>query len=479
MSANYLHGVETVEVTTGPRPVSVVRAGVIAVVGTDPRASAGMYLIKSAKDAASILAPPLNHFTLRKSIDKIFEQGPATILAINVYVPSSNSALTTNETRVVANGKTRTAFQPDLYTYEEAVAVKNNDLSTTYVFGTDYKIDDYGVITILNTEDIPNGTTLKVTYRRHTSSLVQDSDIIGAYDSNTGSRTGMFLLEEAYTRFGFTAKICIAPVFCERATLLGTFASRANKHRMRVIIDAPAFTPRDQAITGRGPEGDINFNTSNRRLVLCLPHWRITAGWSETGFEYIGHSVFLAGVWSRVINDEGYWVSPSNKEITSSVVPATVLSSEINNPDTDVNMLNEVGICSYFASFGTGYRTWGNRGASWPTNTLPDNFLPVLLTADVIDESIEYAMLPFIDKPITDATIMSIKETVNQFLNTLVKRGAVLPGSECIYDVEENPTEEIALGHLTFNNNYLSPIPAERLTFKRYLATELLANLSA
>ncbi|MDU7589563.1 MAG: phage tail sheath family protein, partial [Acidovorax sp.] len=36
MAANYLHGVETVEVERGPRPVRTVKSAVIGLIGTAP-----------------------------------------------------------------------------------------------------------------------------------------------------------------------------------------------------------------------------------------------------------------------------------------------------------------------------------------------------------------------------------------------------------------------------------------------------------
>ena len=35
MSANYLHGIESIEVERGPRAIRVVKSAVIALVGTD------------------------------------------------------------------------------------------------------------------------------------------------------------------------------------------------------------------------------------------------------------------------------------------------------------------------------------------------------------------------------------------------------------------------------------------------------------
>ena len=76
------------------------------------------------------------------------------------------------------------------------------------------------------------------------------------------------------------------------------------------------------------------------------------------------------------------------------------LTSMINDPSSEVNLLNEAGILTVFNSFGSGFRTWGNRNASYPTSTDPTNFINIRRTADIIHESVEYSMLQFIDYPI-------------------------------------------------------------------------------
>ena len=57
---------------------------------------------------------------------------------------------------------------------------------------------------------------------------------------------------------------------------------------------------------------------------------------------------------------------------------------------------------------------------------------------DVIEESVELAMLQFIDQPISNALITAILASVNSFLRTLIQRGALVAGSAS-YDPTENP----------------------------------------
>ncbi|KPG85095.1 phage tail sheath C-terminal domain-containing protein [Pseudomonas sp. RIT-PI-o] len=119
-------------------------------------------------------------------------------------------------------------------------------------------------------------------------------------------------------------------------------------------------------------------------------------------------------------------------------------------PQTAPNLLNENGITTVSNAFGTGLRLWGNRTAAWPSVTHLRNFENVRRTKDVVDESIRYSALQFVDQPITTALITSVTESVNLFLRKLIGDGALL-GGECWYDPARNLSTQLAQGHALFN----------------------------
>ena len=150
----------------------------------------------------------------------------------------------------------------------------------------------------------------------------------------------------------------------------------------------------------------------------------------------------------------------------------------INDPTSEVNTLNEAGVLTVFNSYGSGFRTWGNRSSAYPASTFPTNFINVRRTADILHESVEYAMLDFMDFPIDNGLIDSICETVNQFIRTLIGRGALIDG-KCTFNQDKNPTTELANGHLVFDIEFMPPTPAERITFESFIDIELLKSLGA
>ena len=306
---------------------------------------------------------------------------------------------------------------------------------------------------------------------------VTKADIIGGVDSVTGKRTGLQTFKDCYSLFGYFPKTIIAPVYCEDTAVVSEMQVICDKIRAIGIVDAPVGTTVQDAIKGRGPQGTINFNTSSDRIVLCYPHLKVYNSASDSNV-FEPYSQRLAGVMAAKDVDKGYHWSPSNTEIKGIIGVEKQLTSMINDPTSEVNTLNEAGIVTVFNSYGTGFKTWGNRSAAYPTSTNVTNFINIRRTADILHESVEYSMLQFIDYPIDNGLIESITETVNSFIRTLIGRGALIDG-KCTYNVDKNPVTEIANGHILFDVEFMPPVPAERITFESFIDIELLKSLGA
>ena len=123
---------------------------------------------------------------------------------------------------------------------------------------------------------------------------------------------------------------------------------------------------------------------------------------------------------AKVDLDKGFWWSSSNQELAGVIGVERQLSAMIDDPQSEVNLLNEVGITTVFNSYGTGLRLWGNRSAAWPTVTHMRNFENVRRTGDVINESIRYFSQQYIDMPLNQALIDSLVESVNGYGRKLI-----------------------------------------------------------
>jgi len=466
----YLHGVETIEIEQAGRPVTVVRSSVIALVGTAPIGEANTpVLVLSPNDAAQF-GQQLPGFTIPQALDAIFKQGPATVVVVNTFDSTTNTAQTTLESKTITNGKIKLDAAP---IGEVDIFLTNGTTPFTGVADVDYKLDAFGNFTALSAV-AAEGLVLKFTYKKLDVGTVTAAQIVGTNVS--GVRTGTKVWELIFNTFGFYPKILLAPVSVELPAVATELIALAPKYRAIALIDAPSGTSVTAAVAGRGPASTMNFKTSSDRAYLLMPHLSVYDSDSNSN-QNRPYSPFMAGVMSRVDNTEGYWVSPSNHEIFGIVGTEFVVTASVNDADTEANLLNSVGIATTFTGYGTGTRTWGNRSASYPTSTNQKNFIPIRRLADIVHESLEQASLQFIDKALTQALIDSIRDTGNGFFKTLIGRGACMPGSKVIYNPADNSAEELAAGHVVFELSFAGASPAERITFKSVIDINLLTQL--
>ena len=99
MPANFLHGVEVVELTQGVRPLQTVRSAVIGVIGTAPAADAATYplnepvLISGSRSKANLLGAT---GTLKGALEGIFAQVVATVIVVRVAEGADDAATLAN-----------------------------------------------------------------------------------------------------------------------------------------------------------------------------------------------------------------------------------------------------------------------------------------------------------------------------------------------------------------------------------------------
>lgn len=103
MAANYLHGVETIEIETGPRPVKAVKSAVIGLIGTSPCGPVNQpTLCLSESDAAQFgFGSDTGNFTIPQALKAIYDHGAGTVVVINVADPAKKAIRVSNESRTV------------------------------------------------------------------------------------------------------------------------------------------------------------------------------------------------------------------------------------------------------------------------------------------------------------------------------------------------------------------------------------------
>lgn len=476
MPASFLHGVETVVVSAGSPSIQTVKTAVIGLVGTaskwtlaDPttnwQAPNTPVLVSSYADAVKYFGTEgRDSYTIPAALKAIFDQGGATCIVVNVLDPTTNNANITDEA-VTLNSTTGVGTL--LHAGATSVVVKHTSGTPTYVLGTDYTVDAVaGTVTRVVTGALTVGQALKISYSYMNPAAITATDIIGTIV--TGNRTGAQCWLDAANRLGIKPKILIAPGYSSSSTTVGGFTTLAAALRAIWIGDVAASTTVANALLTRSTGGI--FNTADARGMACYPYVK------DSGGTLRPMSAYLAGALAYSDVNRGYWFSPSNVEYKGVSALERAVSFQVSDSTCDANTLNAAGITTAATGYGQGVRSWGNRNLSYPTSTLPQNFLSILRVQDVLWESVEYATLQWIDQPINQATINGIRSMVNNFIRELVGRGALIDG-ECTYNTVDNPPSQLAAGQLVFQLSFMPPPPAERITFNSLVNVDLLKKL--
>ena len=181
MPASFLHGVEVIETTTGPAPITVVKSSVIGLVGTAPvwnveapasaPATSVPTLVSSTLDAENFGAM-VQGYTIPYALNAILQQGAGQVIVVNVFNPAVHATFLIITTTFSAAGAinlghmgigtisvlptTTASVSGEVHTFagspatiqlshENVVAaivvVTSDPAGTTYVQGTDYSVN--------------------------------------------------------------------------------------------------------------------------------------------------------------------------------------------------------------------------------------------------------------------------------------------------------------------------------------------------
>src|SRR3984957_14899069 len=205
MPASFLHGVEVIELVTGPAPITVVKSSVIGLVGTAPCwavapgiTAAGLntpLLVSSARDGVRS-GPAVQGYTIPYALNAILGQGAGQSIVVNVFdITRHTSDIVGSQTFSAAGainlghmGVTNLSLVPTTtasvsgeshtfggtpatiqLTHSEiqasSVVVTSNPAGTTYIQGTDYTVDSRtGLITRLSAGALGANTAVLASY---------------------------------------------------------------------------------------------------------------------------------------------------------------------------------------------------------------------------------------------------------------------------------------------------------------------------
>ena len=454
---SYLHGVEVREVADGPRAIPSSGATVIGIVGTAPDGpTGGPRIVLGPSEASEAYG---SEGTVPAAIRAVYSQGRAPAIAVvNALDPAKHrTAAAAKQYAFDAAGNIRL----DHARVSDVTVSDDQAQAVTHDEGTDYVVDDAaGTISRVAAGGIGAGANVYVSYKWVDESTVTADEVVAA-----GA-----LLGEAETLEGARPDVLIAPGYSSEATKTGqridgapvatALAAVADRIRAVVVADGPAATRQDAI--------DFRNAIESRRCYVVDPKVKVPA--AGGGIAVAPASGYVAGLIARIDAEEGWWVSPSNRGIRGIAGTSRFVSFGLGDADSEANALNQSEVATIVRA--GGWRLWGNRTCSTDPRWA---FLPVVRTADRINESILEAHLWAVDRNITRTYVSDVVESVSAFLRGLVAQGAIL-GGRCWADPDLNPDSQVADGQLHLDFDFTPAYPAERITFRsrmtdRYVET--------
>ena len=503
MPETFLHGVEVVEITDGPRPIRTVRSAVIGVIGTAPNAQQevkaalqiGLVGSNNALTFTSKLAgelgnssslrlvdPGANNATLSISVSgrdvtvslatgvagaitttatalkTAIEANPAAhaLFTITNTGASTGAGVVAALRRASLSGGLDDAFPlntPVLVPGDAALAAKLGTAGTLPA-ALDGIFDQTGAVVVV------------VRVAAGVDDAATTTNVIGGVNVTTGAYEGVHAFLGSESSNGFCPRILCAPGFTSARTttanpVVAEMVGIAERLRAVVIADGPNTTDA-AAITYRGDWG-------SKRVYVVDPAVKIRNSLGEIVDEPA--SARVAGLIAKIDNERGFWWSPSNNVINGIVGTGRDIDFTLGDANSRANLLNEQEVATIIRQ--DGYRLWGNRTCSDDPKFA---FLSVVRTADIINDSILRAHLWAVDRNITRTYIEDVAQGVNDYIDRLKAQGAVL-GGRCFPSPGLNTPANIADGKVFFDVEFTPPYPAEHITFRSKLTNEFIEEI--
>ena len=483
MGLQYLHGIEVIEIPDAGVNIETVATGVIGLIGTAPGADPEAYPINTPFLLAGNPVAALkfgNEGTIPDAIDAIFKQIGATIIVVRIEEGTSSNAATRRlqtYANIVGNPQAKTGIWA--FTKSNSILKIVPKILIAPGFTSERPIDG-----ILDTASVSTGGT---GYHQHTTTvaftggggqgaegtvLVNGSGAVQAVivtKPGVGYTTAPTVVitdtgtPAVYAADGVTVLTAAVPGGTGAAVTV-TVGTVANPVAVELVSLAPKLgacaivdtdgTSYEEAIAYRD-----DFDTDRLKII-------------DGGFRYFDANTaeivttpaaaYAAGLQALMDNQRGFWWDFSNQPVSGIVGTGRSIPWSYFDPNVEGQLLNSqsVAVCVH----NTGFKIMGVRT---PTSDNMWMFWSVRRTADAVYASIEYALTTAIDRPISLALIDWIELSVNNYLNILKQRGAILGGKAWLNPDFNTPADLLA-GHLVIDFDIEPPAPLERLTFQAH-----------
>jgi phage tail sheath protein FI len=473
MTDTFLHGAEVVNGGTSANPVTTVATSIIGIVGTAPNADPNVFplntpvLIPGSAAMAAKLDTTVTDLTSGKgslpdAVDSILKQAGAVIIVVRVAQVNNLDSDPGTVANVIGGVDSNTGQYLGMQAFLAAQSITGFTPRILIAPGFTQTRVTGGVIAV-------NITAAGSGYTDGTYNLVATGGTGGSGVVATATVTGGKVVSTAIPSSGsaYTAAPSFALPAGAGAGTGATFSATIGMAGNAVVSDLLPIAIRIRAVIIQdGPNTNdtdaiaVAGDFASDRVYLVDPEFVKTngAGALITSFS----SAAVAGLIAWNDNQNGWWWSPSNQQLQGVQATARAIDFKMGDTSSRANLLNASNVTTIIRQ--KGYRLWGNRATS-------GKFLCVTRVNDIINDSLQEAILWAVDRGITRNYVTEVVEYVNADLRDLTTEGAILGGT-CWADPNLNSDSNISNGHIYFNFKWTPVYPAEHITFTSYIVND-------
>jgi len=485
-----LHGVETIELTSGTVAVTTIQTAIIGLVGTAPDASAGTPasaatgtpILDNVVDFTATITGRAGNVILVEAVAGIpVAENPAEVETSAVWDatgPKLSITLGCDETgkltatpaevtaavaavadaKVTATGSGSGIVSP----FSQQLAGGEDE---PFPLNTPVAIVGTTMLTRLGEKGTLKQSLMEINDQRNALTVVvRVAEGASEEEKRAAVLAGIGALSSAKSVTTYQPRIVIAPGFSEDDAVGKALETVAGKLRAVAYVDCESGATLQEVVQRRQSYGS--------RTELLRP--RVQVSNADGQLIYRPYSAFAAGLRARIDFEKGWWWSKSNQDINNILGVEQIDEFILGDENCDANLLNMQNVSTIIRR--AGFKHWGNRMCG----TNPQwRFESVRRTADVIEDSIQETMLEYVDRPLDRENADDIIGTINAYMRQLVGLGAIFGGRAWL-DEELNTAESMAAGVLYINYDFGPKSPTELISLRvrvnnNYALEEMLA----
>jgi hypothetical protein len=302
------------------------------------------------------------------------------------------------------------------------------------------------------------------------ANLIDDGHALATGDflkaNGESEKTGLYALEQLFTRDGIFNMLCIPPYNAASDTDVGVIAAAGaycEKRRAILLVDPPsAWNSIAAAVSGFSADPD-QIGYRGRNGAIFFPRLKMPNPLKNDRIEEFAPCGVVAGLFARTDTQRGVWKSPAG--IDTSLIGVSSLSVPMT--DGENGSLNPLGIncLRHFPVFGS--INWGARTLRGADAFADEyKYIAVRRTALYIEESLYRALKWVVFEPNDEPLWAQIRLNVGAFMHNLFRQRAFMGESakdayfvKC--DSETTQQNDVNLGVVNIKVGFAPLKPAE------------------